>query len=299
MDDLRTALIVLGAVFIAGLALWERRRSARRARASLLTDPVSAPPGALTASRRLEPSIGELSVPGPGAKLDTLEVPVMLPMEPVRVDVSPEAAVDVPSAVRHESQRSEPARPEPPGPEPAKPEPARREAAKPAAPAPVAATEPSPDSSPRKPAIRWPPATTERVLSLRVVRTGGESMSGRTLRQALEGAGLQHGPQRIYHLVDGDGNVLVSVANLVRPGSLIPAEMETQEFRGLSLFTILPGAQDASHMLEGLVRIARALASRNGAVVQDEQGAPLDAERLTQLRRSVQAYADAAGNGAP
>lgn len=283
MDDLRTALIVLGAVFIAGLALWERRRSKRRARASLLADPVGAvPAGALTASRRVEPSIGELSMPGPAAKLDTLEVPVMLPMEPVRVDVSSETAVDVPSAVRHESPRHESPRPEPPR----------------AAPAPAVAPEPRPDPD-QRPAIRWPPAATERVLSLRVVRTGGEPMSGRTLRQALEGAGLQHGPQRIYHLVDGDGNVLVSVANLVRPGSLVPAEMDTQEFRGLSLFTILPGPQTAPQMLEGLVRIARGIAARNGAVVQDEQGATLDAERLTQLRRSVQAYADAAGNGAP
>ena len=67
----------------------------------------------------------------------------------------------------------------------------------------------------------------------------------------------------------------------------------------MSLFTILPGAQPASRMLEELVRAARGIAARNDAVVQDEQGAVLDAERLTQLRRSVQAYADAAGNGVP
>ena len=84
----------------------------------------------------------------------------------------------------------------------------------------------------------------------------------------------------------------------MRPGSLIPAEMDAQEYRGLSLFSILPGAQAAPQMLEGLVRIARGIAASNGAVVQDEKGAALDAERLTQMRRSVQAYADAAGNGA-
>jgi FtsZ-interacting cell division protein ZipA len=292
MDDLRTALIVLGAVFIAGLALWERRRAARRARSTLLADPPAAvPAGALTASRRVEPGIGELSVPGPGAKLETLEVPVMLPTEPLRVDVSTESAVDVPAAVRHEPPKSEPGRREP-----------ERRAATAAPPAaaepPVEAVE-TVEPGTRRPAIRWPPATTERVLSLRVVRTGGEAMPGRALREALEDAGLRHGPQRIYHLVDGDGNVLVSVANLVRPGSLVPGEMDTQVFRGLSLFTILPGAQSPPQMLEGLVRIARGIAARNGAVVQDEQGASLDAERLTQLRRSVQAYADAAGNGAP
>ena len=58
------------------------------ARATLLPESGPAPAGALTASRRLEPSIGDLSVPGPAAKMDTLEVPVMLPTGPLRVDVA-------------------------------------------------------------------------------------------------------------------------------------------------------------------------------------------------------------------
>jgi cell division protein ZipA len=236
----------------------------------------------------MEPSLGDLSVPGPAAKLDTLEVPVILPMEPVRVEVSPETAVDVPAAARQEPPRAVVREP-PVAPVVVEPPPEPR----------VVVAESAQAPPPARPSIRWPPAVTERVLSLRVVRTGGGAMSGRSLRQALEAAGLQHGPQRIYHLVDGEGNVLVSVANLVRPGSLIPAEMDTQEFRGLSLFTILPGALPAPKMLEALVRIARGVASLNGAVVHDEQGALLDAERLTQMRRSVQAYADASGNGVP
>ena len=297
MDDLRTALIVLGVVFIAGLALWERRR-ARRARSALL--PEQSPAAASSGVRRMEPSFGDLSVPGPAAKLDTLEVPVMLPMEPVRVDVSSEAAVDVPAAARHEPPRAAVLREPPVMPAAVVREPPVAPAVAEPQPEPPAVTPEPPRAPPAEgSSIRWPPTVTERVLSLRVVRNGGDAMSGRSLRQALEAAGLQHGPQRIYHLVDGEGNVLVSVANLVRPGSLIPGEMDAQEFRGLSLFTILPGAQPAPQMLEGLVRIARGIASRNGAVVHDEQGALLDAERLTQMRRSVQAYADAAGNGAP
>jgi len=130
-------------------------------------------------------------------------------------------------------------------------------------------------------------------LSLRVVRADGEPLAGRTVRQALESGGLQPGPQRIYHLVDATGHVLASVANLVRPGSLVPEEMDAGHYRGLSVFSILPGPQPAMQMLDGLIRVARDIAGRNGATVQDEQGAVLDAERLTQLRRSVQAYADA------
>jgi FtsZ-interacting cell division protein ZipA len=254
MDELRTALIVLGALFVGGLALWERRNAARRARSTMLPEhtPSAAPP---MMSRRMEPSMDDFSVPGPAAELDTLEVPTIHPLEPMRVDVSRESAVDVPSAARME-----------------------------AAPAPARA---------QTVAIRWPPAHTERVLSLRVVRTDGGPLLGRTLRQALESAGLQPGPQRIYHLVDSEGHVLASAANLVRPGSLVPEEMDASQYRGLSLFSILPGPLPAMQILEGLIRVARDIAARNEALVQDEQGAVLDAERLTQLRRSVQAYAEA------
>ncbi len=40
-------------------------------------------------------------------------------------------------------------------------------------------------------------------------------------------------------------------------------------------------------MLEELVTLARALAHRLGAVVQDAQGQDLDGVRLTQLQRSL------------
>ena len=256
MDELRTALIVLGALFVGGLALWERRSASRRARSTMLPDhaPAATTSTSMT-SRRVEPSMDDFSVPGPAAELDTLEVPTIHPLEPMRVDVSRESAVDVPSAARTE-------------------------------PAQVAARA-------QTVVIRWPPAHTERVLSLRVVRADGQAMAGRTLRQALESAGLQPGPQRIFHLVDTDGHVLASAANLVRPGSLVPEEMDSAEYRGLSMFSILPGPRPAMQILEGLIRVARDVAARNGAMVQDEQGAVLDAERLTQLRRSVQAYAEA------
>jgi len=260
MDELRTALIVLGALFVGGLALWERRRAARRAGSATLKESAASIAPAPT-MRRMEPSIDDFSAPGASDESDTLDVPIIHPMEPVRVDVSRESAVDVPSAARMETPPN-PAPPEPPEP----PEPL---------------------------SIRWPPAHTERVLSLRVVPAAGEALSGRALRQALEAAGMLHGPQRIYHLVDATGHVLASAANLVRPGSFIPEEMDAQQYRGLSVFTILPGPRAATLMLEGLVRVARDIASRSGAVVQDEQGAPLDAEHLTQLRRSVQAYAEA------
>jgi FtsZ-interacting cell division protein ZipA len=273
MSQLRVALIILGAVFLALLALWERRRSSRSARAMPLSE--TAPPPAASASsvrlRRVEPSIEDFTASDDLPKAEELEVPTIHPVEPLRVDVAPEAAVDIPAAVMRGAE-----------------------------PEAFMTTATSTGIHPAALAtIRWPPARTERVLSLRVVSAGGEALGGRPLRQALESSGMVHGPQRIFHLVDVDGAVRASAANLVRPGSLEPEQMDAQEFRGLSMFCILPGPLPPAQMLDGLVQLSRDVATRIGAVVQDEQGAALNAERLTQLRRSVLAHAEAQGSARP
>jgi cell division protein ZipA len=135
--------------------------------------------------------------------------------------------------------------------------------------------------------IRWPPPRTERVLTVRVVRVDGHALPGRALRLALEAAGMVHGPQRIFHMVDAEGCVRASAANLMRPGNFDPAQMDAQEFRGLSLFCVLPGPVAATRMLDDLLELAHAVAGRLGAVAQDEQGAALVGERLALLRRSL------------
>jgi len=256
MTELRVALIVLGAVFVAALLLWERRRSAHKVRAVPPQETTHPAQAAAPRSRRVEPSIDDFS-PGDTQLPESLDVPTIHPVEPVRVEVAREVAVDIPGAAAN--------------PPPAPPQP----------------QEPAAVALPATPIIRWPPPQTERVLSVRLVRADGQALPGRALRLALESAGMVHGPQRIFHRVDAEGCVRASAANLVRPGSLDPALMDAQEFRGLSLFCILPGPVAALRMFDDLLDLAQAVAGRTGAVVQDEQGAVLAGERLAQLRRSL------------
>ena len=256
MDELRWALLILGALFLAGLGLWELRKPRARATDIPLRNeppPVLSDNGPL----RREPSIEEFVEYNAPAAAAPDVMPVDLPdddlpqmhagvrtVDPIKVGISSEEAVDIPGATTV-----------------------------------VAAEDPRP--------IRWPPEDLpERVLGLRVMAMSGP-LGGKPVRLALQAAGLRHGPQQIFHKTDRDGNVLASVANLVRPGSLIPDQMDSQELRGLSLFAVLPGPLAGELMLDGLVQLARQLASRLGAVVQDEHGQELDAERLNQLRRAV------------
>jgi FtsZ-interacting cell division protein ZipA len=284
MFELRAALIGLGVLFLAGLALWEWRKrtlAVRRFSApDMAPSDTASMPEPVAHTRRVEPGIEEFRDVDARDPDESIEVPTILPVESMRIEVAAETAVDMPTAAR-------PTRSATPG--------VQTEAAEEprfaADPYPVAGLQPAAASV----AVRWPPENTERVLSLRVVGARGEALPGRQLRLALEAAGMQHGPRMIFHRVAADGMVLASAANLVRPGVLDPAQMDAQEFRGLNVFSVLPNAFSAEQTLEDLVVLARGIAGRLSAAVQDDQGMVLDAERLTQLRRSVQPQAHADG----
>jgi cell division protein ZipA len=269
MPELRWALIGLGLVFFLALALWEWRRTSRMPKRG--SRPESPAPDVTLVRerpRRVEPGLGEVPgvlVSGPE---DVFDVPTILPRE---VPIAAESAVDVPAVVRARKDRT-----------------AEAHAAEIdlAAPEPAAAA--GPVTAPSVP-IRWPPEKADRVLTLRIVRPGGAMLPGRSLRIALEGAGLVSGPQQIFHRANPDGVVVVSAANLVQPGVLDPAHMDASEYRGLSLFTVLPGPLPPVRMLEELVATARSIAHRLGAIVEDEHGADLDGQRLAELRRSLPA----------
>jgi cell division protein ZipA len=266
MSELRVALIILGAVFLAVLLLWERRRTMRNVRPMTAQEPAQQSALAPQRARRMEPSIDDFS-PGEDPAPDSLDVPTIHPMEPVRVEVMREVAVDVPGAA---VARIEPHHVDPPRIE-----------------FPAVETPRAASAHAQPPAIRWPPPLTERVLTMRVVRADGQPLAGRALRLALESAGMVHGPQRIFHRVDAEGVVRASAANLMRPGTFDPEHMDAQEFRGLSMFSILPGPVSAAQMLDDLLELATLVAGRVDAMVQDEQGMPLAGERLAQLRRSI------------
>jgi hypothetical protein len=300
MPELRWALIGLGVLFIAGLALWEWRRNRRRhqqAVAEAAAGVAPQPGGESWQGRRIEPRIDSLGPDLPAhadAPID--DVPVIHPTAggpaEVSLRVAPEAAVDVPSA----AGAAHPADAIADAGAPITEEPAAAGVAatahEPVEEAPAQEPQPAAAAAEIRAAkgpveIRWPPERADRVLMLRLTSAQGALLPGRAVRLALEQAGLVHGPQRIYHRVADDGSVLVSAANMLRPGDLDPAVMDEQQFRGLSLFSVLPGAMSPVRMLEELVAVARAVAWRLGAVVQDEHGEELDGERLVKLRQSL------------
>jgi cell division protein ZipA len=259
MPELRWILLVLGALFLVGLAWWELRRPRRSppldvdepaTRAS--TARAEAPPAAL------EPTLAlpQMRAPSRSDDLPVLEV-ADESLLGLRVEEmsAPDAATDVTAATG------------PPA-------------------VPVAHPETPVDAS-AEPIVDWPPEGQRRIVAVRLVATSNERFTGRALRQALGYEGFVAGKLSIFHKPAEDGRAIVSAASLNKPGTFDPVAMDTQRFTGLFLFVVLPGPLSPAAAFDQLVASARNLNERLQGALQDEQGAPLTQARARELREAL------------
>jgi FtsZ-interacting cell division protein ZipA len=249
MAALRWILLGLGLLFLAAIAVWELRRPRQ-----------GAPRG---------PSVGGAAgEAAPSAASGSTRVRTRAPQRVDLPPLEPEIAFEPTDyiAAPHHSDAGEADLQSDPGALPALAVPADR---------PVR--------------VQWPPDGERVVLALRIVPAGAEPLMGRAIRQSLGACGFVHGPMQIFHQSHEDGRALLSAAGLRNPGTLDPATMDFQRFAGLSLFAVLPGPLAPPAALDHLLHTARDLTQRLHAHLQDEHGAPLDAERLESLRRMAAA----------
>lgn len=139
------------------------------------------------------------------------------------------------------------------------------------------------------------PAATERppekVVGLYIAEHEGTNILGPKIHRALQERGLRYGLKRIYHRLEGEQPVF-SVASLVKPGALDPAEAEGFATPGLSVFMVLPGPTRAVAAFQDMLDTARGLArALNAELYDSEQRAPLTLERERALHEQVEEWA--------
>ncbi|HZF25605.1 MAG TPA: cell division protein ZipA C-terminal FtsZ-binding domain-containing protein [Steroidobacteraceae bacterium] len=138
----------------------------------------------------------------------------------------------------------------------------------------------------------------EKIITLRLAAPPLERFEGRRLIEALQGAGLQHGKFSIFHRTTAEGATVFSVASLVEPGTFDLERVEGRRFPGVTLFAVLPGPLEAAALVEEMITAGKRLAEELQGVLQDERGAALNTQRLSDLRADVgawQARAQSAG----
>jgi len=143
------------------------------------------------------------------------------------------------------------------------------------------------DDVPPPPAPR---AVAEKIIAVRVSAPPLERFEGRSLITALRTAGLEHGKFSIFHKLTADGLTLFSVASLVEPGTFELDAVDGRRFPGVSFFAVLQDPAIATTTIEDMLGTARGLASALHGTLQDERGAPLSPQRLTDLRADVAAW---------
>lgn len=133
------------------------------------------------------------------------------------------------------------------------------------------------------------PNTTEkqRIVSVRVCAPAETRWAGTALLSAFESHGLAYGRYQVFHRRHVDGRSLFCVASLVEPGTFDVARMAAQEFKGITLFAVLPGPLDPLLTIDEMLSAARGLAGELPGMVLDANGAALSPQRLAALRDDV------------
>jgi cell division protein ZipA len=282
MSQLRWSLLILGVLFVAALAWWERRR------------PRQASGGLERAAPREGSAAPHESLPRL-AREPVLTLPELRAREPAVPRSLP--VIEVPEEQTNETVPAVAA----PGPrERGEPELGDMDALT-AAPPTVMAADPEPDASPwaaareslpelpaaPPPVVQWPPEPQRRILALRLIAPPEERFPGRSLRQALAAEGFVLGEFAIFHKPDEERRAVLSAASLTRPGTFEIDTMDSQHYGGLSLFAVLPGPKPARQAFDDLVFTARNLNERLHGVLQDQEGGPLTPARIAVLREQL------------
>ncbi|MCE9686906.1 cell division protein ZipA [Shewanella sp. AS16] len=127
------------------------------------------------------------------------------------------------------------------------------------------------------------------VLVLHLMAKEGEELQGAELLPCLLTLNFKFGEMNIFHRhVDnaGTGKVLFSMANMVKPGTFDPDNMEQFSTPGVVLFMTMPCYGDALMNFSIMLNSAHQLADDLDALVLDAQRQPWDeASKQDYLRR--------------
>jgi cell division protein ZipA len=267
--ELRWILLALSLALLAGIWWWGRRRSSQAPGDSQLREITPS----IEAQRHETPvhepiDSGDWGVPPleplsirtqDFERVPVLDIPMMVQVDPT-IQLAPARPPAAPA--------SDPAPALTPGRVPTlQPEPIERSSAAPA----------------QKPNA----AEQQKIITVRVCAAGEARWSGTTLLSALELHGLAYGRYQVFHRRHVDGRSLFCVASLIEPGTFDVARMASEEFRGITLFAVLPGPVEPLLTVDELLGAARGLAQELSGMVQDSKGMPLSPQRAAALRDDV------------
>ncbi|MFM4862344.1 cell division protein ZipA [Aeromonas media] len=131
------------------------------------------------------------------------------------------------------------------------------------------------------------------VYVINLMARPGHDLQGATLLSSLLALGFKFGEMDIFHRhedLNGKGEVLFSMINMVKPGTFNPYRMEQFSTLGVSLFMQLPLRSNAAFAFEHMLQAADQLASDLDAMLTDASRSPLSDDDIARYRHELAAY---------
>jgi cell division protein ZipA len=149
--------------------------------------------------------------------------------------------------------------------------------------------EPEPPKPSSKPS---PLANDSKVITVRIMPSPDAFFPAEELILVLRDVGLRHGQFGIFHcMTEGDkGRVRYSVASLVEPGSFDLSNLKDSEYRGISIFTVLPAPENGVSLFDEMMETARAIAKRMAGRLVDSDGGAMSLQRERYMREELIEY---------
>jgi cell division protein ZipA len=137
------------------------------------------------------------------------------------------------------------------------------------------------------------PAEPEEVLIINVMAHKGEMFNGGDLLDIILKCGMRYGSMDIFHRhsdTKGEGALLFSMANMVKPGTFDLDAMDEFETPGVSLFMTLPINADSMQSFDLMADTARAICETLGGELKDEQRSVMTRQTLEHCRQRVRDF---------
>jgi cell division protein ZipA len=152
--------------------------------------------------------------------------------------------------------------------------------------------EPEPAGPPDPPPKKVSLPENSRVVAVRILPSGEQQFPAEGLILALRAAGLRHGDFKIFHRFSDDeqSRIRYSVASLVEPGSFDLSNLADSEYKGISIFMVLPAPEDGVNLFDEMLETARDIAKRVDGRLVDEQGGTLSVQRERYMREEVMEF---------
>lgn len=113
----------------------------------------------------------------------------------------------------------------------------------------------------------------QKIVAILIAEREGGLILGPNLHRALRNEGLIYGERQIYHRMDL-GQPVFSVAGLLKPGQLNPAEADKFTTPGLTMFMVLPGVPAPVDAVRDMLNTAKALAKSLKSELFDNKRQP-------------------------